>query len=151
MVAISVPPSNRPIVRVWVSSRNQAVTEKLGPHHFHILSALGSLHGIPDAPAEVGHYETVKIPFFLQNLTEQIFMMAALYAVVTVIGAHDAGRPGIHAIMMPHAQKGIEYVKNHPEDRAKDLLQAFSDDSIDMILCAIGGDEFMKKMQIFPF
>ncbi len=46
---------------------------------------------------------------------------------------------GLNVIMMPHAQKGIEYVKNHPEDRAKDLLQAFSDDSIDMILCAIGG------------
>ena len=47
---------------------------------------------------------------------------------------------------MPHAQKGIEYVKNHPEDRAKDLLQAFSDDSIDMILCAIGGDDTYRLL-----
>ena len=48
---------------------------------------------------------------------------------------------GLNVQFMPHAMKGIEYVKSHPEDRASDLLQAFSDPDIDMILCAIGGDE----------
>ena len=40
---------------------------------------------------------------------------------------------------MPHSLKGIDYIKKHPEKRAEDLLAAFRDDSIDMILCAIGG------------
>ena len=62
------------------------------------------------------------------------------------IGIRRLKEYGLNVIMMPHAQKGIEYVKKHPEDRAKDLLQAFSDDSIDMILCAIGGDDTYHLM-----
>ena len=34
---------------------------------------------------------------------------------------------GLNVRFMPHALKGIEYVKAHPEDRAADLLQAFRD------------------------
>ena len=47
---------------------------------------------------------------------------------------------------MPHALKGIQYVKEHPEDRAADLLQAFEDPEIDMILCAIGGDDTYRLL-----
>ena len=65
------------------------------------------------------------------------------------IGIRRLKEYGLNVIMMPHAQKGIEYVKNHPEDRAKDLLQAFSDDSIDMILCAIGGDDTYRLPYLF--
>ena len=65
------------------------------------------------------------------------------------IGIRRLKEYGLNVIMMPHAQKGIEYVKNHPEDRAKDLLQAFSDDSIDMILCAIGGDDTYRLAYLF--
>lgn len=32
-------------------------------------------------------------------------------------------------------------LKEHPEARAQDLIAAFADKSIDMILCAIGGDD----------
>lgn len=53
---------------------------------------------------------------------------------------------GLEVVMMPHAQKGIEYVKAHPESRAADLLQAFSDDTVDMILCAIGGDDTYRLL-----
>lgn len=53
---------------------------------------------------------------------------------------------GLNVKMMPHAQKGIEYVKNHPEKRAEDLLAAFKDDSVDMILCAIGGDDTYRLL-----
>lgn len=53
---------------------------------------------------------------------------------------------GLHVTMMPHAQKGLEYVKNHPEKRAEDLLNALADDSIDMILCAIGGDDTYRLL-----
>ena len=37
--------------------------------------------------------------------------------------------------------KGIDFLKNNPELRADDLLLAFEDDTIDMILCAIGGED----------
>ena len=46
---------------------------------------------------------------------------------------------GLEVRLMPHALMGMEYTKLHPEKRAEDLLAAFSDPDIDMILCAIGG------------
>lgn len=55
---------------------------------------------------------------------------------------------GLNVRFMPHALEGIEYVKNHPEKRAADLLQALSDPEIDMILCAIGGDDTYR---LLPF
>lgn len=42
---------------------------------------------------------------------------------------------------MPNAMKGLEYIEAHPEKRAEDLLEALRDPEIDMILCAIGGDD----------
>lgn len=53
---------------------------------------------------------------------------------------------GLQVRFMPHALKGIEYVKNHPEERASDLLEAFRDPDIDMILCAIGGDDTYRLL-----
>lgn len=53
---------------------------------------------------------------------------------------------GLNVRMMPHAQMGIDYVKQHPEKRAEDLLEAFSDETIDMILCAIGGDDTYRLL-----
>ncbi|SHI79934.1 S66 family peptidase [Pseudobutyrivibrio xylanivorans] len=53
---------------------------------------------------------------------------------------------GLNVKMMPHAMAGIEYVKNHPKERAEDLLEAFKDDSVDMILCAIGGDDTYRLL-----
>ena len=44
---------------------------------------------------------------------------------------------GLNPIFLPHSLKGLDFIKEHPEARAEDLIQAFSDDSIDMILCAI--------------
>ncbi len=48
---------------------------------------------------------------------------------------------GLEVKFMPNAMKGIEYIENHPEKRAEDLLEALKDPEIDMILCAIGGDD----------
>nr|WP_245191114.1 LD-carboxypeptidase [Anaerococcus rubeinfantis] len=42
---------------------------------------------------------------------------------------------------LPNSLKGIDFLKNHPETRADDLIFAFEDDTIDMILCAIGGED----------
>ena len=41
---------------------------------------------------------------------------------------------------------GLDYVKAHPEKRADDLLLAFHDPEIDMILCAIGGDDTYRLL-----
>ena len=53
---------------------------------------------------------------------------------------------GMNVTFMPHALKGIEYVKNHPAERAADLLQALKEPDIDMILCAIGGDDTYRLL-----
>ena len=62
------------------------------------------------------------------------------------IGINRLKDLGLTVRFMPHARKGIEYVKNHPESRAADLLQAFKDPDIDMILCAIGGDDTYRLL-----
>ncbi|MEM1485994.1 S66 peptidase family protein [Oscillospiraceae bacterium PP1C4] len=53
---------------------------------------------------------------------------------------------GLEVICMPHALKGIEFVSKHPELRAKDLMDAFSDNSISAIFCAIGGDDTIRLL-----
>ena len=53
---------------------------------------------------------------------------------------------GLNPIFLPHSLKGLDFIKEHPEARAEDLIQAFSDDSIDMILCAIGGDDTYRLL-----
>ena len=53
---------------------------------------------------------------------------------------------GLNVRFMPHALKGLDYVKSHPEKRAEDLLAAFRDPGIDMILCAIGGDDTYRLL-----
>ena len=52
----------------------------------------------------------------------------------------------VNPIFLPHSLKGLDFIKNHPEARAEDLIHAFSDDSIDMILCAIGGDDTYRLL-----
>lgn len=47
---------------------------------------------------------------------------------------------------MDNSLKGIDFLKKHPEARAEDLIEAFSDDTIDMILCAIGGDDTYRLL-----
>lgn len=62
------------------------------------------------------------------------------------IGKERLNKYGIEVEFLPHALKGIEFIKNHPESRANDLLKAFADDSIDMILCAIGGEDTYRLL-----
>lgn len=62
------------------------------------------------------------------------------------IGIQRLKNFGLTVRFMPHALKGIEYVKNHPDERAADLIQAFQDKKIDMILCAIGGDDTYRLL-----
>lgn len=48
---------------------------------------------------------------------------------------------GLNVKLMEHTMMGMEYIKAHPEKCAQDLIAAFADDEIDLILCAIGGDD----------
>lgn len=47
---------------------------------------------------------------------------------------------------MPNALKGLDYIKNNPEARANDLIEAFKDKSIKAIICAIGGDDTYRTI-----
>ena len=62
------------------------------------------------------------------------------------IGLERLKQYGIEVEFLPNALKGMEFIKNHPECRAQDLLTAFMDDSIDMILCAIGGEDTYRLL-----
>ena len=58
---------------------------------------------------------------------------------------------GLELVPMPHSLLGSNYVLNHPEDRAKDLMDAFLDPSIKAIFCAIGGNDTIKILPYIDF
>ena len=62
------------------------------------------------------------------------------------IGLRRLRELGLEVKFMPNALKGLDFVKEHPEKRAEDLLEAFRDPDIDMILCAIGGDDTYRLL-----
>lgn len=62
------------------------------------------------------------------------------------IGIRRLESYGLSVRFMPHALKGIDFVKAHPEKRAEDLLAAYRDPEVDMILCAIGGDDTYRLL-----
>ena len=62
------------------------------------------------------------------------------------IGVKRLKEYGLEPVFMPNALRGIEYLKAHPEARAKDLKEAFLDDSIAGIICAIGGDDTYRLL-----
>ena len=43
------------------------------------------------------------------------------------IGVRRLEEFGLNVKFMPHARMGLDYVKEHPEKRAEDLLEAFRD------------------------
>ena len=62
------------------------------------------------------------------------------------IGVERLEAMGLNVRFSPHALKGIAYIKEHPEKRAEDLLNAYADPEVDMILCAIGGDDTYRLL-----
>ena len=62
------------------------------------------------------------------------------------IGKERLNKYDIEIAFLPNALKGVNFIKNHPKSRADDLLTAFKDDSIDMILCAIGGEHTYRLL-----
>ena len=65
------------------------------------------------------------------------------------IGLRRLREYGLKVKFMPNALRGIDYIREHPEKRAEDLLQAFRDPEIDMVLCANGGDTFRLLPYLF--
>lgn len=62
------------------------------------------------------------------------------------LGKERLEKMGLDLVFLPHALKGMDYLQNHPEARAQDLLDAFQDDSIDMVLCAVGGEDTYRLL-----
>ena len=58
---------------------------------------------------------------------------------------------GLEVIAMPNALKGSQFVYEHPEARAKDLMDAFKDESIKGIFCAIGGDDTIRLLPYIDY
>lgn len=58
---------------------------------------------------------------------------------------------GLNVVAMPHALKGSEFVYAHPQLRAKDLMDAFSDPSINGVFCAIGGDDSVRLLPYIDY
>lgn len=58
---------------------------------------------------------------------------------------------GLEVVAMPNALKGSKFIYEHPELRAKDLMDAFSDKTIKGIFCAIGGDDTIRILPYIDF
>ena len=58
---------------------------------------------------------------------------------------------GLELVAMPNALRGIDYLYEHPEARAADLMDAFRDPSIRAVFCAIGGDDTIRLLPWVDF
>ncbi|MBQ8508672.1 MAG: LD-carboxypeptidase [Clostridia bacterium] len=58
---------------------------------------------------------------------------------------------GLRVIAMPNALAGSDFVYAHPELRARDLMDAFADDSVASVFCAIGGDDTIRLLPYIDF
>ena len=55
---------------------------------------------------------------------------------------------GLEVVAMPNALKGVKFIEELPELRAKDLMDAFKDKTIKGIICTIGG---LDTIRIAPY
>ena len=53
---------------------------------------------------------------------------------------------GLKVKFMTNALRGIAYLNEHPEARAADLIEAFQDPEVDLIMTAIGGDDTYRVL-----
>lgn len=58
---------------------------------------------------------------------------------------------GLKVVAMPNALKGREYLSDHPEARAADLMDAFRDREIRGVISAIGGDDSIRLLPYIDF
>ena len=62
------------------------------------------------------------------------------------LGTKRLQKFGLEPVFMSNALKGIEYLDKNPQARAEDLKEAFRDNSIKGIICAIGGDDTYRLL-----
>ncbi len=53
---------------------------------------------------------------------------------------------GLELTAMPNALRGVDYLYEHPEARAADLMDAYRDPSIRAVIGAIGGDDTIRLL-----
>ncbi|MDF2487233.1 MAG: peptidase LD-carboxypeptidase [Herbinix sp.] len=58
---------------------------------------------------------------------------------------------GLTVVEMEHTLKGTDYVYEHPEKRAEDLMKAFADPEIKAIIACIGGIESIRMLPFIDF
>ena len=58
---------------------------------------------------------------------------------------------GLELIPMPNSLKGSKFIDKHPELRAKDLMDAFKDETIKGIICAIGGNDTIRLLPYIDY
>lgn len=58
---------------------------------------------------------------------------------------------GLEVVAMPNALKGIDYLYQHPEARAQDLMDAFRNTEIKAVFNAIGGDDTIRLLPYVDF
>ncbi len=63
------------------------------------------------------------------------------------IGSNRLKEFGLEVVFMEHTLKGLEFIENNPKARAYDLKEAFKDDEIKGIICAIGGTDTYRTLE----
>ncbi|WP_164667274.1 S66 family peptidase [Virgibacillus doumboii] len=58
---------------------------------------------------------------------------------------------GLEVVAMPNSLKGADYLYEHPEARAEDLMEAFRDENIKGIIANIGGSESIRLLPYIDF
>ncbi|MCL2774610.1 MAG: LD-carboxypeptidase [Oscillospiraceae bacterium] len=58
---------------------------------------------------------------------------------------------GLEAVAMPHSLESEDYIRNHPESRAEDLMTAFADPSVKGIIANIGGNDSIRLLPYIDF
>lgn len=58
---------------------------------------------------------------------------------------------GLNVVEMPNALKGRDYLYEHPEARAADLMEAFRSKKINAVFNAIGGDDTIRLLPYIDF
>ena len=58
---------------------------------------------------------------------------------------------GLEVVEMPHTLMGSEYVYEHPEKRAQDLMDAFKDPTIKGIVTCIGGIDSLRMLPYIDY
>lgn len=58
---------------------------------------------------------------------------------------------GLKVIEMPNSLKGSQYLSNHPEARAEDMMNAFKNKEIKAIFSNIGGDDTLRLLPYIDF